>query len=75
MIAHQGGWDELLLPALVVALVLAVPMIRRRRRAAGPTRPEPRVERDPDACAYCGAAVHEADQRCPACGFRLRLRP
>jgi predicted amidophosphoribosyltransferase len=65
MLAHQG--EELLIPALIVALVLLGPMIRRRFARSGP--PE---RHDPRVCAYCGAAVTDDDERCPACGFRVR---
>ena len=73
MLGHQGGWDELLLPALVVALVLAVPAIRRRRRAEGhePEEEDPAAGRTPGTCAFCGAQVAPADERCAACGFRV----
>ena len=66
MLAHQG--EELLIPALIVALVLLGPMIRRRLRRSD----EPPAGHDPGVCAYCGAAVTEEDERCPACGFRIR---
>ena len=66
MLAHQG--EELLVPALIVALILVGPMIRRRFARSG----EAPEWYDPAACAYCGAAVTEEDERCPACGFRIR---
>jgi len=66
MLAHQG--EELLIPALIVALVLVGPMIRQRFRRSG----EPPEGHDPGVCAYCEAAVTDEDERCPACGFRVR---
>ena len=73
MLAHQGGWDELLLPALVVALVLLVPALRRRRRAGSdePAEEGPRVGHEPGTCSFCGGRVAPTDERCPACGFRV----
>jgi rubrerythrin len=65
MLAHQG--EELLIPALIVALVLVGPMIRQRFRRPG----EPPDGHEPGACAYCGAVVTDQDERCPACGFRV----
>ncbi len=64
VLAHQGGWDELLLPALVVGGLLWASRVRRRREASG-TRTES------GTCSYCGAAVPEDAVRCPSCGFRL----
>ena len=66
MLAHQG--EELLIPALIVALVLVGPMIRQRFRRSGERPPG----LHPGSCAYCGAAVTDEDERCPACGFRVR---
>jgi hypothetical protein len=73
MLGHQGGWDELLLPALIVALVLLVPAWRRRRRAKGSSAPDadPRAFARDDVCPYCGADVTAGVDRCAACGFRL----
>jgi hypothetical protein len=66
MLAHQG--EELLIPAAIVALVLAVPAIRNRfrRRAADD------VAEAPTTCAYCGGRLEPRVGRCPACGFRVR---
>lgn len=74
VLAHQGGWDELLLPALIVALVLAVPAVRRRRRAEGdePVQEEQSPGPEKEACSYCGDPVAQAGERCPSCGFRVR---
>ena len=70
MLAHQG--EELLIPALVVAIVLAIPAIRNRlrRRSAGgaPTAASA-------TCAYCANRLEPDVERCPACGFRVRSQP
>ena len=73
LLAHQGGWDEFLLPVLIVALVLMVPALRRRHRARddGAAEEIPRAAREPGTCPYCGASVPRAEERCPACGFRV----
>lgn len=63
MLAHQGGWDELLLTA---GLVLAILGVSRLRRRIGTT---PRSHPD-DVCAYCGEALEPDAVRCPSCGFR-----
>ena len=65
MLAHQG--EELLIPALIVALVLAGPMLRQR--LGGRSRSEGRW---PHPCSYCGAPVTEGVERCGECGFRVR---
>ena len=65
MLAHQG--EELLIPALIVALVLGGPMLRERFRRR--SRPEVTW---PHPCPYCGAQVTEDDERCGECGFRVR---
>lgn len=65
MLAHQG--EELLIPAAIVALVLAVPAIRSRLRR----RPADDAEA-PTTCSYCGARLERGVERCPACGFRVR---
>ncbi len=66
MLAHQG--EELLIPAVIVAAVLAIPAIRNRLRR--------RASADPGAanrtCAYCGNRLEPNAERCPACGFRVR---
>jgi hypothetical protein len=39
VLAHQGGWDELLLvaiPLVLLALLLGVASVRAKRLAAGP---------------------------------------
>jgi hypothetical protein len=67
MLAHQGGWDELLLTAGLVLGMLAVSRFRRRT-------PPPQTQPD-DVCAYCSAALEPDDIRCPSCGFRKRETP
>jgi hypothetical protein len=62
MIAHQGGWDEVLLPALVVLTLVASTLWRRRRSA--PT--------EAGRCEYCGEEIAGGQLRCPSCGFRGR---
>jgi hypothetical protein len=66
LLAHQGGWDELLLTAGLVLAVLGVS--RLRRRSAKTSSDPPPV----DVCAYCGAALEPDDIRCPSCGYRRR---
>jgi hypothetical protein len=66
MLAHQG--EELLIPAAIVALVLAVPAIRNRLRR----RPADDAHEVPTTCAYCGAPLERDAERCMACGFRVR---
>jgi MYXO-CTERM domain-containing protein len=68
VLAHQGGWDEILLPALVVLGLLWASRRRQRREAAG----APTEERQGlGTCAYCGAPLPEDAPRCPSCGFRV----
>ena len=67
MLAHQG--EELLIPAAIVALVLAVPAIRNRLRRRPADDEEPAV---PTTCAYCRARLERGAERCPTCGFRVR---
>lgn len=64
MLAHQGGWDEIILPAAVLLVVFGVPSLLRRRRAGGRERTAGGV------CAYCGATLDAEARRCSACGFR-----
>ena len=63
MLAHQGGWDELLFTAGLVLSVLGVSRLRRRRAT-------PRHRQPDDVCAYCGKALEPHAVRCPSCGFR-----
>jgi predicted amidophosphoribosyltransferase len=64
-LAHAGGWDELLLGAAAVILLL---MIRPRRRADGDEPAE-------GPCLYCGRHLPPGTERCPRCGFRARRAP
>jgi hypothetical protein len=63
MLAHQGGWDELLLTAGLVLIVLGVSTLRRRRATPRHLHPD-------DVCAYCGKTLEPDAVRCPSCGFR-----
>jgi len=64
MLAHQGGWDEMLLPFAVLLVVFGAPALLRRRRAARAGAP------GGGTCAYCGAVLRAGDRRCERCGFR-----
>jgi hypothetical protein len=63
MLAHQGGWDELLLTAGLVLGMLGVSKLRRRRATPGHRQPD-------DVCAFRGKALEPKAVRCPSCGFR-----
>jgi hypothetical protein len=69
LLAHQGGWDEILVAAGLVLGMLAFSRFRRRRHGAAPR------ERPPDVCAYCGAALEPDEVRCPSCGFQRTTPP
>jgi hypothetical protein len=64
VLAHQGGWDELLLPMAVLFVVFGVPWLLKRRRVADHGLGEG------DRCAYCGAPFAAGARRCSECGFR-----
>ncbi|HEX5936614.1 MAG TPA: hypothetical protein VFZ75_02820 [Actinomycetota bacterium] len=64
MLAHQGGWDELLIAGAVVLVLLGISRLRRRR-----AKPPPH-EVPESVCAFCGAALDPSETRCPSCGFR-----
>lgn len=64
MLAHQGGWDEMILPFAVLMVVFGAPALLRRRRAARADVP------GAGTCAYCSAALRAGDRRCESCGFR-----
>lgn len=77
LLAHQGGWDELLLTAALVLAILGVSRLRRRAADSTPSPPPAPSSHPPapspapkDVCAYCGAALAPAEVRCSACGFR-----
>ena len=65
MIAHQGGWDEVLLPTIAVLGLLWFTRRRRRDDAVVPPAAYPEV------CGYCGAELPEHARRCSSCGFRV----
>jgi hypothetical protein len=68
LLAHQGGWDEILLTAALVLGMLGVSRYRRRSgRAPHVTSP---TATDRFVCGYCGASLAPTDVRCPSCGFR-----
>jgi hypothetical protein len=72
LLAHQGGWDEILLTVGLVLGMLGLSRWRRRSRTpsdAGPPPPGGEI------CAYCGASLTPDDVRCPSCGFRVRAEP
>jgi hypothetical protein len=68
LLAHQGGWDEMLLAAALVLAMLGFSRYRRRERGRG--RPPP-PSNDPTLCAYCGGPIESSDDRCRTCGFRI----
>jgi hypothetical protein len=70
ILAHQGGWDEMLVAAGLVLAVMGAGRLRRRRgerRSGGRTPHRDGVDR----CAYCDEPLPEGAERCPACGFRV----
>ena len=68
LLAHQGGWDEIL---LTVGLVLGMLGLSRWRRRTG-TPSDPASTPEANVCAYCDASLTPDDVRCPSCGFRTR---
>jgi hypothetical protein len=71
VLAHQGGWDEILLPAIVVLGLLWYSRARRRRERSDAADEGTSEGGTTAACRYCGAALPEDASRCPACGFRV----
>ena len=65
MIAHAGGWDELLIAGGALLLFF----LYRSTRAPREDQPEM------GPCLYCGRQLDRGVERCPECGFRaLRAR-
>lgn len=73
LLAHEGGWDELLLAAGIVLAFLGASAWRGRRRRQGPGGTGAPGMR-PGVCPYCEAALPSGVGRCPACGFRVPER-
>jgi hypothetical protein len=73
VLAHQGGWDEMLVAAGLVLAVMGIGRLRRRRDART-GRSTPPASSAPDRCAYCGETLPERAARCPSCGFRVAGR-
>ncbi|MFZ9156598.1 MAG: hypothetical protein ACO3GZ_09875 [Ilumatobacteraceae bacterium] len=46
MLAHQGGWDEILMVAGPIAIIVALLAIVRRRLGSGATTTDDRQETD-----------------------------
>jgi hypothetical protein len=72
LLAHQGGWDEILLTVGLVLGMLGLSRWRRRTRTPSDATPTPTLTSGADVCAYCGASLTPDDVRCPSCGFRRR---
>jgi hypothetical protein len=60
MLAHAGGWDEMLIAAGAVLLFV----LFRSTRAPREDQPES------GPCLYCGHELGPGLDRCPECGFR-----
>lgn len=60
MIAHAGGWDELLIAAGAVLLFLLF------RSTKSPRKEQPKT----GPCLYCGHELGPDVERCPECGFK-----
>jgi hypothetical protein len=71
LLAHQGGWDEILLPVGLVLGMLGLSRWRRRTRTPSDAAPPEPVPGE-NVCAYCGTSLAPDDERCPSCGFRTR---
>jgi hypothetical protein len=65
MLAHQGGWDEMLYMGGAV-VVLSVYLSVRHRRPPDEQGPPT----SPHDCRYCGRGIPLGETRCPACGFK-----
>ncbi|HXF37502.1 MAG TPA: hypothetical protein VNO17_10030 [Actinomycetota bacterium] len=68
MLAHAGGWDELIMAAAAVLAMVGWQGLRRRPGT------DPAGRRDRGPCAYCGRTLQPGDRRCPGCGFRARIQ-
>jgi hypothetical protein len=66
VLAHAGGWDEILI-AVGAVLLLVVPRIVRGARDRART-----AEPATGPCLYCGRPLGPEVERCPGCGFRAR---
>jgi hypothetical protein len=60
VIAHAGGWDELLIAAGAVLLFLLF------RSTKSPREEQPEA----GPCLYCGRELGPDLERCPECGFK-----
>jgi DNA-directed RNA polymerase subunit RPC12/RpoP len=60
VIAHAGGWDELLIAAGAVLLFLLFRSTKSPREEQPTTGP----------CLYCGRELGPDVERCPDCGFK-----
>ena len=66
LLAHQGGWDEVLIPlALIAGLFI---WTARRGHDGGK---DAAMTRSP-VCAYWRAPLDPTAKRCANCGFRAR---
>jgi hypothetical protein len=71
VIAHAGGWDELLVLLATGLLVFAVMRRAGRRGPAG----EDELGPEEPICQYCGQTLGPEETRCPSCGLKVRGRP
>jgi uncharacterized paraquat-inducible protein A len=71
VIAHAGGWDELLVLLALGLLVFVI--MRRAGKKAPPEQDDPGTADRP--CQYCGRTLQPEDTRCPRCGFKVEERP
>jgi hypothetical protein len=60
VLAHAGGWDELLIAVGAVLLFVLFRSTRAPREDQPATGP----------CLYCGRQLGPDVERCPECGFR-----
>jgi hypothetical protein len=74
LLAHQGGWDEILLTVGLVLGMLGLSRWRRRNRTPSEAAPAPPASGE-NVCAYCGTSLTPGYVRCPSCGFRTRAEP